>query len=74
MREAPISTNEMAGITIRVAFQVILMFRFRFPEYASRLDLDHYPTWPKSCRIHVSDRLFCSPILLVVMLQRVVVW
>ena len=58
MRQAPIWTDEMAGITIRVALQIILMFQFRLPECAGRLDLGHYLTWPKPCRIDIGDRLF----------------
>src|ERR1700748_1223463 len=37
MWKGPVRTDEVAGVSIRVALQIILMLRFRLPECASRL-------------------------------------
>src|SRR4051812_7000882 len=41
-RQLPIRANEVAGIAVGIALQVILVLRFRLPERADRGHLGHH--------------------------------
>src|SRR6266511_4283897 len=48
LREYPIGANEMAGIAIRVALEIILMLGLRLPERSGRRHLGHDFAWPQA--------------------------
>src|ERR1700719_1166473 len=40
-RKLPFGANKMTGVAVRNSLQIVLMFRFRFPEIARRRDFRH---------------------------------
>ena len=54
----------MAGITVGKSFQVILVFRLRFPERPGRGDFGHHLAGPKAGSFDVGDGVFGNPFLL----------
>src|SRR6185437_361253 len=61
--ELPLGPNEMAGIAIGNAFQVILMLRFGLPESAGRGDFSHHLALPKPRGVGVGNCVLCDPLL-----------
>src|SRR3954453_1557900 len=63
-RELPFRPNEMASVAIRVALQVVLMFRLGFPEGAGLGDFRDNLSAPKPGGFGVRDRGLCDPCLI----------
>src|SRR6202012_721604 len=55
----------MAGVAIRNSLQVVLMFRFRFPEIACRSDLGHDLSRPEAGCVDVRDPVLGNLFLLI---------
>src|SRR5690606_41936143 len=67
-RQPPVRSDEMAGIAVRIALQVILVLRLGFPEVTHRLDLRHHLARPEADRkstrlnsshVKISYAVFC---------------
>src|SRR5215469_12605572 len=55
--QAPTGANKVAGVSVRVAFQIVLMFRFCHPEFARWFDSgDDFPG-PQSRGVEIRYRL-----------------
>jgi hypothetical protein len=63
--QLPAGPDEVAGVAVRDALQIILMFRFRFPESSGRLHLGHHLAGPETRGIHIRNRFFRDMPLLV---------
>src|SRR5262245_49137451 len=64
-RQSPVGQDEMAGVTVRISLEVILMLGFGLPELARRNDFGHSLAGPQAGSIDVGDRVFSNPLLLV---------
>src|SRR3954451_14000865 len=62
-RQFPAWPHEMAGVPARIAQEVILVFRFRLPEIASRNNLGHRFARPQPGSVDIGDRVFRDPLL-----------
>src|SRR3546814_19877348 len=62
----PIGTREVTGVAARIALQIVLVLRLRFPETTDRRHLGDDLARPQARRVHVGDRLFRHLSLLVV--------
>jgi hypothetical protein len=47
-RQSPVGPDEMAGVAVRISFEVILMLGFGLPELARRRDFRHYLAGPQA--------------------------
>ena len=56
-RKPPVRPNEMAGVTVRIVLQIVLMFRLGFPKSTGRRDFSHHFTGPNPRRIDISTLL-----------------
>src|SRR5918996_553729 len=63
-RKPPVGPDEVAGVAVRVAFQVVLMLRLGLPEVAGRGYLGHHLARPESRRFDIGDRVLRDPLLL----------
>src|SRR5580704_12214368 len=63
IRKGPIGSDVVAGIAVRNAFEIILMFRLSFPEFSRGPNFGHYLSGPKSRSINVRDRFLRNPFL-----------
>src|SRR5271154_3895916 len=61
--KAPVGSDIMAGVAVRKALEIVLMFGLRFPEFRSGPDFGHYFSGPKSRSINVRSRLLRNPFL-----------
>jgi len=59
----------MAGIAFRNAFEIILMFRFRFPEIAGRRHFRHHLAGPQPGRVHIGNGVLGDAFLFVVRVE-----
>src|SRR5438132_9364706 len=64
-RQPPPWPDKMACVTVQNAFQVVLVFRLGFPEWARRSHLGHHLPWPQARRVYIGDRVFGDALLLV---------
>src|SRR5690606_16371639 len=53
----PIGPGEVTGVTVWIALQIVLMFRFGFPEITNRCQLGNDHTRPQTRSIHISNCL-----------------
>src|SRR6185437_9890086 len=65
-RQLPVRANEVAGVTVGDALQVVLVLRFGFPEIARGCDFSDGLAGPQARGIHIGDRVFGDAFLLVV--------
>src|SRR5215813_9884062 len=61
----PVRPNEMAGVTVRIVLQIVLMFRLGFPKSTGRRNLSHHFTGPHPRRVDISDGVACDSFLFV---------
>ena len=47
-RQSPVGPDEVAGVAVRISFEVILMLGFGLPELAGLRDLRHYLAGPQA--------------------------
>src|SRR5580765_7339734 len=64
LRQPPSGSDEMAGVPVGIAFEIVLMFRFRFPEIADRRDFGGCLSRPNSRRIDIGDGVAGHALLL----------
>ena len=62
----PVGAQEMAGVAVGVALQVILVLWLRLPEVPHRLDLGHGLARPNARSVDVGDGVLGDPLLLIV--------
>src|SRR5579872_3526376 len=67
--ERPVWTNEVAGISIRMLLQVILMVILRQIKYARRLERGRHPARPFAQVINGGDDLFRHLLLFNVLIE-----
>src|SRR6476660_2443251 len=65
VRRSPVRPDVMAGVAVGIAFQVVLVFRFRFPEWSSCGDLRDHLARPQAGGVDISDGLLGDPLLVV---------
>src|SRR5215469_12822860 len=65
VRQLPVRTDEVAGVTVGITLEIILMLRLGFPELASGRDLCHHLAGPQPRRLDVGDRVVGNPLLLI---------
>src|SRR6476661_32339 len=53
LRQPPSGSDKMAGVAVGIAFEIVLMFRLRFPEVADRRDFGGRLSRPNSRRIDI---------------------
>jgi hypothetical protein len=63
--ENPARSDEVAGVSVRNALQVVLMLRLRLPEFSRRHNFRYCFTGPQSRGIDVSNGFFSNALLLV---------
>jgi hypothetical protein len=66
LRQLPVRPWEMAGVTVRIPLEIVLMLRLGFPENAGRRHLGHDFARPKPGGIHVGYRVFPDALLLII--------
>ena len=59
----------MAGISVRSALEVVLVFRLGLPEVAGGLYFGHHLARPQAGGIDIGDRVFGDVLLLVVFIE-----
>src|SRR5215471_2827524 len=64
-RKPPVRSNEMAGVTVRMSLQIVLMFRLGFPKSTGRREFSHHFTGPNPRRVDISDGVTCNSFLFV---------
>jgi hypothetical protein len=62
-RKLPVWPDEMAGIAIRIPFQIILMLGLGLPKVAGRGDLRHDFPRPKTGCLDIGDGVVGDPLL-----------
>jgi hypothetical protein len=62
----PARTDEVTGVAIGIALQVVLVLGFRLPEFTSGSDFRYNPARPKARSVDVGDRVLCEATLLIV--------
>src|SRR3546814_10714698 len=62
----PIGTRDVTGVAARIALQIVLVLRLRFPDTTDGRHLGDDLARPPARRVHVGDRLFRPLSLLVV--------
>jgi hypothetical protein len=55
LRENPVGAWEVAGVTVRIAFEVVLVIRLGCPEIPDRFDLGYHLAGPEAGGIDVVD-------------------
>src|SRR5271169_6408608 len=66
MRELPALPNEMTGVAIRIALQIILMLRLGFPEGTGGREFGNDLAGPETGGLDIRDRVLGDALLLVV--------
>src|SRR5262245_2524150 len=61
--QLPTRPHEMAGVTVRIALQVILVLGFGFPEIARGRDFGDDLAGPDPGRVDVGDGVECDALL-----------
>src|ERR1043166_2410424 len=69
VRKPPVRPNEMAGVTIRMVLQIVLMFWFGFPKRTGGSDFSHHFTGPNPRRFDISDGVTCDSFLFVAIVE-----
>src|SRR3954468_10318891 len=64
--QLPAGAGEVAGVAARVVLQVVLMFRFGFPEVARRRHFGDHLARPQPGRVDVGDSVQRDALLLIV--------
>src|SRR3546814_1703312 len=65
----PAGTRGVTGVAVRIALQIVLVLRLRFPEIADRRHLCDDLARPQARRVHVGDRLLRHLFLLVARIE-----
>lgn len=65
VRKLPVRPGEVTGVAVRIALEIVLVLRFRFPEIARRHHLGHDLSGPEAGSVHIGDRVLRDPLLLV---------
>src|SRR5579859_7877503 len=60
VRKLPVWPYEVAGVTVGVPFEVVLVLRLRLPEPSGRGDLGHDRSRPQPGGLDVRDGLLCD--------------
>src|SRR5574337_221520 len=68
-RQRPVRPDEVAGVTVGDALQVILVLRFGFPEIAGGRQFRHHLAGPQAGSVHVRDRVHGDAPLFVVQVE-----
>ena len=68
-RQFPVWPNEMAGVTVGIVFEVVLMFRFCFPERACGHDFSDDLVGPQTRCISVGNRILGHLLLFIVEIE-----
>src|ERR1700722_11654588 len=66
MRQLPVRPDEVTGVAVRIALQVILMLGLGFPERSGRGHLGDNLARPQAGRIDIGNGVFRDPFLLVI--------
>src|SRR5437868_451482 len=64
-RKPPVRPNEMAGVTVRIVLQIVLMFRLGFPKSTGGRNFSHHFAGPNPRRVDISDGVTCNSFLFV---------
>src|SRR5277367_5267311 len=64
-RKLPVRTNEVTRVTVRIVFQVVLMFGLSLPERTGWGNFRHHLARPNSRGINVGNGIDRNPLLLV---------
>src|SRR5277367_6007902 len=57
VRQFPVSSDEVAGVAVRNALQIVLMLRFGFPEVTCWRHFRHDLARPEARRLDISNRV-----------------